>query len=1061
MRKVWAIGLLLVIILGFIAPLMPTAQSSLPPENEITAVVDKVISTNLWLTTGAAAGAGDGSSFANRDDIATWEPNLGSLTVNADVNLTVVLETASGAIVLGDNQVAAKTFTCYGGFYTVDSNNLPIHPGNTCAFRLAIGGTTSYRCGRFIIVGTVLQGNVDWGQDTAGDGTCNAVAANIFTVDGYSYNCTNKMYANQVVYLNSGVWEVCTFYGQNDGSGYCVNVGFIPGPTFIDCIQITTGTYWLSIPSTYSYTSTIRIIGDITKGGAGGGSIYHAAQTTLIAHYYRRAFVKATTDGTTALASAYYQATEATGGVDMPLASGITGADGLCTPESPTPYNNAIWCLQKVETYIRTTAGAMTWGTPTYTTNYGQYTFTFSKSGYDTATYTRAMTTDWGTLATPIAITMNATTPHLPPGLWDINPFYSYEDGTYAVHKVNYTHGADMFAQGRFTWNANIDDVLCNATLYSSPTATPLAWWNASYDFLANTTTSTDTIFGIGLSYDTGNAGNGSFYLAIQFENSTITTTTIAVQYAVLPALIPGLQDDAWVGTYDSLLNFAVAFVWGDLCVPEGNIVFTYDTTAMLNVTIRDSGGWDVLWLANATETYTAGVAIQLTTTTGAISFDTALLVNGSYIVAVMLSDENITTTYIYGSFVIVPEIPIPILTAITTNATGFAITAIGMSCSIYYNATLNLSASIEDVQINVSVYTALGAWVETLYADATQDFAENIMRNTTELNGAVISFGATGHAPGSYEIRLTIGKWPEMANWTIVSQFEIMHTALQAWTTDISGNLIASFSDTAILFYNASLNLSRSITNLAINISVYTALGAWVETMYASATDDFIGNVARNTTELNGAVLTFMTTGHAPGNYYIAFYFGKAGEIDGTNYTNQFSIIATPVTPGTGSGSYDPFADFTFHIEGHNVVFNYTGTYALRCLWSFGDGMGVNETNPAHRYSKLDNYSVTLEAIDLLGQSHRVTKWVDLTEPKIIEVDVTFGIGFTRWVGVWMTAIAFALGLLYSQSIYVITDKKGGRTLIPTMFTIGLLLITGTIQWIIDLAGIGSGVFP
>jgi len=158
-------------------------------------------------------------------------------------------------------------------------------------------------------------------------------------------------------------------------------------------------------------SSSVRIVGGITLAGGGAGSINFVAQALLCVQFYRRAFVKTTTDGSTALSGTYYSATEATGGVDMPLASGITGADGLCTPESPTAYNDAIWCLQKVETYIRTTAGAMTWGTPTSTTTYGSYTLAFGKAGYvfQTATHDFTDGADWGTSSVPIAITMVAT----------------------------------------------------------------------------------------------------------------------------------------------------------------------------------------------------------------------------------------------------------------------------------------------------------------------------------------------------------------------------------------------------------------------------------------------------------------------------------------------------------------------------------------------------------------------------------------------------------------------------------------------------------------------------
>lgn len=382
---------------------------------------DFTLTSDTWWSTNPAA-AGDGSSFAQRKAIPTGVgTGILNMVVNANVNFTLVLEVQSGAIVLGNNVVAAKTFTCNGGFYTVDGSNNPIHPGNTCAYRCAIGGTTGYKEAQKYILGIGSKvANIDFGQDSAGNPTSDINYGLNVASEVYLYNCSNKEYRNYRGGLISGIWEKCTFYGTNSGASYCFGILAYSSITLIDCTVSTSGANWLYA---LYFSQAIKIIGSLTVSGGGGSTIYiGAANSMLSVQFYRLAHDKVTTDGTTALTGAAFSAYEATGGVDMPLTSGITTATGLAYPLSPTIYNRGIWCLQKVETYIRTTAGAMTWGTPTSTVTYGNYTHTFSKSGYVTQTQTHDFTdgNDWGTVGSPIAITMVANTTNFlaAGGLW-------------------------------------------------------------------------------------------------------------------------------------------------------------------------------------------------------------------------------------------------------------------------------------------------------------------------------------------------------------------------------------------------------------------------------------------------------------------------------------------------------------------------------------------------------------------------------------------------------------------------------------------------------------------
>jgi len=641
-----------------------------------------------------------------------------------------------------------------------------------------------------------------------------------------------------------------------------------------------------------------------------------------------------------------------------------------------------------------------------------------------------------------------------PPGLWDINPFYTYSDGLYGTHQVNYTNGADMFAQARITWNNDIDDVLCNATLYSSPTATPLAWWNASYDFAANTTTSTNTIFGVGLSYDTSLAGNGSFYLVITFWNDTIITTSLAVQYAVLsaipspglisgdtetyhdvghtlpmvnytwseiayalgfygfntdlanvvvnctivdagwldimwlgevnynfiadatfttttifggalnidtsllvngsywiyiklshaditagcaftytqfhvmPALIPGLEDDAFVGTYDTLGNFQVNYSWGSHILPEGEITFTYSTWATLNVTVRDGSGFDALWLANSTESYTAGVAIQITTSTGILDIDTSLLVNGSYVVCVMLSDSNFTTSYIYGGF------------SVNDNYTG---------------AIHNFWLLPED---SAGLGRANFTWAEDVFLDGYVRFEGDLI--------------------GAASVNVTI------YDETLAPVLWILNLSFDFGIG--GGYFIPTIAGGALTFNTSVLNNETYLCELLITHEGLGAVG-------------YISTYARINV-LNMTVNAF--------------------------YTN---IVGGPVRY-----KYCAFFDWDLKQE---LVVNFrdrtTTDYPVQVahyLWNFGDGSGDSTSSPRHQYAIPGIYNVTMTATFTNGDIYSYS-----VEVEVVDEAITF----------WMYV---AIGMIVFIAILGVGTwaiRKQSRKLATAMFLIlcGFVAVT------------------
>jgi hypothetical protein len=903
---------------------VPTAQPPQPHPN--LAITDMTLSANTWWTTSITGqGANDSTTFANRKPIPF---NIGSLIVNVNVNLTLVLEGVSGALVngtgntaqlvLGGGAVAAKTFTCYGGLYCVDGSNV-FNKAST--IRCAIGGTTGFKEGQKVLFGPFNIFNIDWGQQSDGTATGNVVYSFLPTYPGYGYNCSYKEFkaGNGMRSIGNSVWESSTFYGSNNGADKVFyNLDLATTITLIACTQVTTHAYWMVVGAggLAGYNNLVTIVGGITKGGAGGASVYLYANSILKVQHYRRAYVKTTSDGTTALAGVAFSAYEATAtGIDQPQTAGITGASGLCIPKTYNPQNTYIDTLQKVEVYQRATAGAMTWGTPTYTNTYGQYTYTFSKSGYDTATYTRAMTTDWGTLASPIAITMNATAPYLPPGLCDINPFYTYEDGTYAAHKVNYTNGENMFAQGRFTWNNDISDVLCNATLYSSPTATPLKWWNASYDFLANTTTSTDTIFGIGLSYDTGNAGNGSFYLVVTFWNSTIETTSLAVQYAVLPALVPGFQYDNYMLTYDSTGTIPQAnFTWSSTC----QVYFTYlfESTHDLigdytNFTVQDLVTYTtVLWISNTTLDFMTGIQEG-----GNFLFNINTLDNGTYLIVATIEHPDLVVTTFATGFVVMAH-----------NLTGamgdfyirpcdsstYAIERGNYTLGelVYPDGYVMLTESLTNAAVNVSVWSAAtAAWVQTIYT-GVKNFAQYGGYALPTMMGAPNSVDTATLGIGNYWLEWSItdteiggtNAITTTATFTVsLPRTAYMNVSAYSSNTTNYLNLTNRVNASQIIYFNGTIGAIYSVTAANINISVFNT-SSWLETLWAG-TYTFTGGVNASLTAICGDVLNY--TNATEGDYRVQVTVNLPGVLNQTTITEGFRIQNM-----TGGGSVPALPD-------------------------------------------------------------------------------------------------------------------------------------------------------
>jgi hypothetical protein len=732
----------IILALTIISPLFftsPTAEAAAPEPPRINAVVDKTISTNLWLTTGVSAGTGSGNSFANRVNITSWEPDIGSITVNADANLTIVLETWNGWITLGDNQVAGKTFTCNGGFYTVDSTNAF---SKTSSIRCAIGGTTSYKDGGSSISGFTLSRffNLDFGQDSSGNAVSNQGAIASVHRGVYAYGCTYKCFSANPYYLG-GYYESCTFNGASSGTATCFNplstTGLGNSIILNSCTQITTFTSWLTIAT--NNAARIGVVGALTKGGAGGGTITVGSGGAIV-QFYRRAYLKTTTDGSTALSGVYYSATEATGGVDMPLASGITGADGLCTPESPTPYNDAIFCLQKVENYIKTSAGAMTWGAPSYTTTYGNYQFAFSAFGYDLATYNRTMTTDWGTASSPIAITMNATTGGSSgPAVSAAYP--SPSNGTTSVpltenYVISFSAGMQTNAgnvtvwptpptAGTWSWSANTRCLNNTAIVY-----TPGVQYFVNLTDAKDNTSASIGFYSWSFTAATADLANLAIYSYTTATGSVRTTEYFQGDTIYADGtLTSDIAATAWVnvslyrvGAPDVFINTFVSKSYAYAAASLSNALTTINTTrpAYHTTTATQTGNYYWIFTSNGTQMATTTVrsyfflSYQWPSITDLYISDVSITQDESLIIGGNLTGTDLAVAILYGAT------GLPVVSASSVvNLSGF------------FNITFNGS------HIPVGVYNAGSVIVYAVNASTSGYLASDASLAVTVTPGA------------------------------------------------------------------------------------------------------------------------------------------------------------------------------------------------------------------------------------------------------------------------------------------------------------------------------------
>jgi hypothetical protein len=90
-------------------------------------------------------------------------------------------------------------------------------------------------------------------------------------------------------------------------------------------------------------------------------------------------------------------------------------------------------------------------------------------------------------------------------------------------------------------------------------------------------------------------------------------------------------------------------------------------------------------------------------------------------------------------------------------------------------------------------------------------------------------------------------------------------------------------------IYYNASF--ISPVNGVTINISVYNSLNVWQETLYYDISINISTYINVNTTELNGGIITFNSTGYSLGVYEIVFIINKTNYMSNYTIRNQFEI--------------------------------------------------------------------------------------------------------------------------------------------------------------------------
>ena len=627
-----------------LTPTFPVSLAAAPPAP--TPYTDYTISTDTWWTTAATgSGANDSTSFANRMPIPT---DIDNLIVKDDATLTVVLETQDGAITLGHNTNSGKYFYVYGTLLTVDENN-EFNPD--CAYNLYIGGTVSVGEGvkRFYSGATIQIFNTHFGQDINGTATASTVTYTNYLEpwEGYYVNCDFKEKVNyRGVRLLAGYFKNCTFYGPNNGTGITM---YAPqNAYFEDCTWTTTGTYIFNYPQ-----GILNFIGSMTMSTT---EYYHSAGYRTIFQYWSRAYHRIT-DGTNNISGAVdaaYRTPAPSDRVEAHQTVGVSNSSGIVETDWPSEGTSAILVPYKREFYDWPASGVHYIGTPDYSETYANYTFTIAKPGYETATYNRLMTSDWGTEASPINITLNASVAGEP--LVNTSVGTSNYAGEYdEAIGTNDT----IWLDGEIAIYPYTDDVWVNVSVYDS-TDTWLGTlintkynWNATTNPVPLSTLYTGYDFGNGLPYfnSTGHpAGDYYFYVMVN-KSGEITLRHYASQFAVQKSSV---QAEITGHSYDppTASNRAVRYEYGDTVYISGNITMPENTSnTLVNIYLQGAGAPVTVMSRTYNFTRAAEVSLQAINAGNTPNITLNYSEGKYYLELALINTDNITTQFYNFTF--------------------------------------------------------------------------------------------------------------------------------------------------------------------------------------------------------------------------------------------------------------------------------------------------------------------------------------------------------------------------------------------------------------------------
>ena len=257
-----------------------------------------------------------------------------------------------------------------------------------------------------------------------------------------------------------------------------------------------------------------------------------------------------------------------------------------------------------------------------------------------------------------------------------------------------------------------------------------------------------------------------------------------------------------------------------------------------------------------------------------------------------------------------------------TTTAANVPQSNIGPEGQLYFNGTFNSTADITDLWVNASVYdSATDTWQRDLISDTSISIIQDIEYNmTTEFNSNnPIYINATDYNLGEYYIKTVFNKTDTVNNLTSYAQFNVEDPCvfIEPYFLDGAGNFDSVMGTNDTIWPEATISLSETVSDVWVNASIVDSSDVWVTTLVNEA-HSFTEDIQQSlSTDIFGGAITWGSTGHSPGTYYIDIIVNKTGIVAPTTSICPFTIVnssaqlnltthdTSPPTPGNTAVNY------------------------------------------------------------------------------------------------------------------------------------------------------------